>query len=434
VSLASQLGIDVIILDHHEPHKELPDALAVINPKRADSGYPFRDLAAVGVAYKFIQAAAKKLKLDESDIFEESVEIIALGTIADLMPLVDENRIFVTQGLARMRCSGNPGISALIDVSRFSLEQDVDTYQISFGLAPRLNAAGRIWNPRAGVELLLTKDMPKAISVARRLDEKNRHRMKEEARILDSALKTLERDFDTERDRIIVLENEKWHVGVIGIVASRILERHYRPVILFTLSKRNGDMGNNGGEAERVFAGSARSISEINMCDLLEQASDLMISFGGHSMAAGMKIYEKNIPALRRRLNETVKKSYGTNNFRRNLVLDSKVRLEEITLELLQQAQMMEPCGIGNPRPVFCTEGVDVAEVCTCGADGKHLRMKVKQGRAMLDVIGFGLSHAWKLDELRGQTVDISYTLKEDNFRNRRAVALQLRDIRSADK
>jgi single-stranded-DNA-specific exonuclease len=219
---------------------------------------------------------------------------------------------------------------------------------------------------------------------------------------------------------------------VIGIVASKILDRHYRPVILFTLSQRKEDLQSHTHELGRVFAGSARSIAEIDLYSLLKRASDLMISFGGHSMAAGIKIHEKNIPALRQRLNEIVEEKCGTNHFHRALALDSTLRLNQINLDFLQQTRIMEPCGVGNPRPVFCSEGVNVLEAHPCGADRKHLKMRVGQAGTVMDAIGFGLAHVWNLAELRGGTIDISYTLKEDNFRSRRSVALQVCDLRSS--
>ncbi|MEW5945935.1 MAG: single-stranded-DNA-specific exonuclease RecJ [bacterium] len=429
--LAAEMGLDMIILDHHEPRGGAPDGAAVVNPKLADDPYPFRDLAAVGVVFKFVQALASASGESPAPLFEEFADVVALGTVADLMPLLGENRILVAHGLPKIEHGKNPGIAALMSVSGFSPRRRVDTHHVSFGLAPRINAAGRVWNPRAGVELLLTPDPARAREIAGRLDEKNRERMKEEEAIMKGAAAMLERDFDAERDRSVVLFNEKWHVGVIGIVASRIVDAYYAPVIIFTASGRKEDAGDF--DRGRVCIGSARSIREINICRVLEKTSDLLLDFGGHSMAAGLKIHEGAIPEFRRRLNDAISEEYGSAGFKRKLILDGVLKLNKVSLSLVEQMEAIEPCGVGNPRPVFCSQGVTVLESRTCGSGGKHLKMRVGQGTTLAEAIGFNMASAWDAEEIYGETLDITYTLREDNYMNHRTVTLQLKDMRKSD-
>jgi single-stranded-DNA-specific exonuclease len=428
--VAKSLGLDMIIIDHHEPPPALPQATALLNPKREDSTYPFRDLAGVGVAFKFICALGGTHGFSLDDMLDNYAELVALGTIGDLVSLLDENRALVRMGLDRMLNTGNLGLHYLIDVSRYNDDDKPDTFLVSFGLAPRINAAGRVWKPRAGVELLLTEAPDRADKLARKLDFHNRERIREEAHILNDTDAML-RDSDIlKNDKAILLFHEDWNIGIVGIVASKLLERHYRPVILMTVSGRPDDKDNPHPEKGRICQGSARSIREVDFFALLTQCDDLLITYGGHAMAAGIKIYEQDIPRLRARINEILSDRTPKGRYAPSLSIDGILKLEDIGLAFLRQTQLMEPCGAGNPKPVFAAQNLNVLEVRACGVDGKHLLMRLGQGSSIAEAIGFNLTRRWSPSDFHGMAIDAAFTLKEDNFRNKRTVKLNLIDIK----
>lgn len=433
-ALAAELGMDMIITDHHEPPSELPRAFALLNPKRADSVYPFRDLAGVGVAFKFAVALGAAKGIPQDALLEKFAELVALGTIADLVALLDENRSLVSLGLAKMAETSNIGLKHLINVSRYNEDDQLDTYLVSFGLAPRINAAGRIWNARAGVELLLADSAERADLIARKLDHHNRSRIREEGLILDDADSMLKNSDVLHKDKAIVLFSENWNVGIIGIVASKLIERHYRPVVLITLSHRPDDVNNPHPEKGRVCQGSVRSIREVDIHDALTKCSGMLLSFGGHAMAAGIKIYEKDIPRLRDCLNAELTSITPDGRFHPSIRIDDVLKLEDANLNLLQQCRQMEPCGVGNAKPVFAAEGLTVIEARTCGADGKHLMLRLGENHSIASAIGFNLTDRFRPDTFAGGSVDAAFTLREDNFRGKRSVKLQLLDMKSSQK
>jgi len=430
--LVSDAGMDLVITDHHEPHAELPEAVAVIDPKREDSKYPFRELAGVGVAFKLIEAVGEKRGIDREELLEKYGEFVALGTVGDLMPLVNENRFFVHNGLSRLTRSRNPGIYALIEVSGIKETDQIDTWHISFGLAPRLNAAGRVWRPRAGVELLLSDSPERARLIARKLDQQNRNRMAEEATIFDRAKKMMERDPSLLDPRALVLFDERWPIGVVGIVASKLMETHNRPVLMFTLSKRPADVEIADDVKGRVCQGSARSIPGFDLYEAMTECADLFVSYGGHALAAGAKIYESDLPKLRERLDDIAKRKIGETAEKPTLKIDVEIPLSGATMDLLVQTRRLAPFGVGNPQPVFCTLGLTVISCRPVGAEGKHLQFKLRapNGAPTIDAIGFGFGDRWRSDQLEGETLDAAYMLKEDTFTGRSRVRLQLKDIR----
>lgn len=431
--LATELGLDLIIIDHHEPHAMLPEVVALVNPKRPDSAYPFRELAGVGVAFKFVMALGGTKGILTEELLDRYAELVALGTIGDLVGLQDENRVFVSYGLSRMNNPGNLGVHSLIEVSRYREDDRLDTFLVSFGLAPRINAAGRVWNPRAGVELLLTNSPERAAQLAKKLDEYNRARITEESQIFKDAEKLLKETAVTESDRAIVLFNENWNVGIIGIVASRLIERYYMPVILSTLSHKPEDRDTPHPEKGRVCQGSVRSITEVDIYEVLCQCEDILLSYGGHPMAAGIKIYENDIPVLRERLKALISTRMENRRARPAISIDDSLEFSEIDMNLLKQSHVMEPCGVGNPRPVFIARNVTVLDLQPCGAEGKHLRMRLGQNNVSLDAIGFGFGSHWSVQSFNGTNIDIVFTIKEDNFRNRRSIKLHLTDLRATE-
>lgn len=429
-ALAKEKGIDLIITDHHEQQGDLPDALAVINPKIEGSAYPFRGLAGVGVAFKLVLAVAEKMELDIEEVIQRYMQLVTLGTVADLVPLLDENRFIVRVGLEDMPRSRNHGLYSLMQVSHIKESDRLDASHIAFRLAPRINAAGRLWNPRAGVELFREKAPSKAMVIARKLDEKNRLRVTEEARIFRAAEKMLKENNSTEEDRVIILWEDSWHVGVIGIVASKIMERHHKPVLFATPSQRPEDLANPHPEKGRVYQGSARSFKGFDMYGGLTKCSDILISFGGHELAAGVKIYEKDIPELKRRLEELVSPIVGASDFRRSITIDADLKLVEVSRELLNNCRKMEPCGIGNRKPIFRTRGATVLQVRAMGAEGMVLRMKLGQDSITRDAVGFGFTGLFEFESLYGQSVDVVYDIQEDNYGGRSGISLMVKDLR----
>ncbi len=430
--VAKEIGIDLIVTDHHEPHEQMPCALAIVNPKRGDDDYPFRELAGVGVVFKLICALAQQLNLDLDEVTNKYIELVALGTIGDLVPLLDENRYFARLGLATMTHTKNKGLYALLDVAKISEDERLDTFHVSFCLAPRINAAGRIWNPRAAVELLLGTSPDKAHKIAEKLDEKNRLRIREEAVIFENAKRSFEDSHSMPDDTVILLFNENWNVGIIGIVASKLMERHYRPVILATVSKQPGDIKLRHPEKGRVCQCSGRSIKGFDMYDALRDCSDLLITYGGHALAAGLKIYEKDLPELRRRFGDIVRNRVGTGLLKPSIMIDADLSLSDISLDFVRRGRILEPCGVGNPKPIFKASDVQILAVRPCGLDGKHIQLKFGQNHDVCDAIGFGLGDHFDASILMGEHVDIAFQLQEDSFGGRPKAKLAIKDMRLA--
>ncbi|NQU06009.1 MAG: single-stranded-DNA-specific exonuclease RecJ, partial [Calditrichaeota bacterium] len=289
VKFAAKYGIDVIVSDHHEPGEILPDAVAVLDPKRADCEYPFKELAGVGVAFKLVQGIVQKLELDSS-YTEKYLDLVAIGSAADIVPLVDENRVFVRVGLDKLNRDGQEGILTLIETAGFQPGR-IDVGHIIYGLAPRINAVGRLGSASPAVELLITKNHMNAQKIAAELEEKNRQRKEIDNKTLIEALDIIDSFYNSEHDSVVVLAGEGWHPGVIGIVASRIIEKYFRPTIMISIE--------NG-----IGKGSARSIPNFDLYGALKSCSNLLIQFGGHKYAAGLTIDAKKIPEFRIRFNE----------------------------------------------------------------------------------------------------------------------------------
>ena len=427
---AAELGIDLIITDHHEHRDNLPPALAVVNPKRSDARYPFRGLAGVGVALKLVLAVADMLKLDMEEILDEYIEFVALGTVADLVPMLDENRFLVRRGLSKMNRSRNLGLYSLLEVSHIREEERLDTTHVSFRMAPRPNAAGRLWKSRAGVELLLARSPGRARELARELDRKNRQRIQEEAGIFESAVEQLNRSHNLPEDRVIVLHDDSWHIGVIGIVASKIMERYHRPVLFATVSGKPEDIANPHPEKGRIFQGSARSFKGFDLYAALSECSDILLAYGGHKLAAGIKVYENDIPELRSRLNKLAGDLIGNGDYRRRLLIDSELPLSQANRKFLFKGLALEPCGIGNLKPVFCASRVTVVQSRAVGADGAVLKLKLGQGNTVQDAVGFGMCKYFNPEKLSNELLDIVFDIQQDNFGGRSGVSLKLKDLR----
>lgn len=413
VALARTLNIDVIITDHHEPTNILPDAFAILNPKLKDSGYPFRDLAGVGVAFKLTQALLQSLGNSEVGIHSELeiLDLVALGTIADLVPLVGENRIFVHYGLLQMEKTLHTGLAALLEECGLR-GKPLKAGQIGFMVAPRINAAGRMDSARAGLELLLTEDLERASELARLLTRENQSRQETEKEILAEAISMVEQKL---LPRVIVLSSNHWHHGVIGIVASRLVERFYRPVFM---------IAEEGEEAK----GSARGISGYPVLEQMTTQAQLLTRFGGHRAAAGFSIPTENIEQFRAGLNQQAS-AFAENLFQEELKIDRQVFLEEVTGDLLRELEQMAPFGFGNPGTILACKGVPVHAVSAIGKEHSHLKFRFgSQGEQ--EGIAFRLGE--RLNELNSEkTLDVAFSLDWNTYRGREAVQLMIKDIQT---
>ena len=411
VDFARTLGIDVIITDHHEAPEILPKAFAILNPKVPDSGYPFRDLAGVGVAFKLAQALLQSLGNGEVGIHSEIelLDLVALGTIADLVPLIGENRIFVHHGLRQMKETQHTGLGALIEECGLK-DKPLKAGQIGFLVAPRINAVGRMDTARVGLELLLTEDSERARELARLLTQENQSRQEVEKEILTEAISLVEMG---PLPRVIVLSANHWHQGVIGIVASRLVERYYRPVFMIV---------EEGEEAK----GSARGISGYPVLDQLTTQAHLLSKFGGHRAAAGFSLRTEDIERLRVGLNEQAL-AFEETLFQEELKIDRHVSLDMLTGHLLHELEQMAPFGFGNPGPLLGCKGIPVHSVSAVGKERSHIKFRFgSQGEK--EGIAFRLGE--RLQELNCETrLDAAFSLDWNTFRGPEDVQLMIKDV-----
>ena len=413
-ALARALGIDLIITDHHQPPPILPNALAVINPQRADSHFPFSSLAGVGVAFFLLVALRKRLR--EAGWFNDRAEpdlrfyldLVALGTIADLVPLQGINRTLTRHGLALLDSGQRTGVRALKQVAGV---KDVNCGVVGFQLAPRLNAAGRMEDAGLGVALLLEEDMVRAMSTARYLDQCNRERQEIEKQTLREAEAAVA-GLSADHTHAIVLGGEGWHPGVIGIVASRLVDRFYRPTVLIAL---DGDSGK----------GSARSIRGYHLYQGLQACAAHLAAFGGHEMAAGMSLDKEQLPGFAAALEAHARTELSADHLTPKLLHDGVVLLEDIDMETLRQMESLAPFGMGNPEPLLVVEGLRAMQVQTVGDN--HLRFTACQGAFSHPAIAFGM--LGRRDEFRGE-IDLLVTPQINLFRGRETVQLRVKDVR----
>ena len=417
VKEAKKYDIDVIITDHHEAVGEIADALAIVNPKLGDDSEA-KFLAGVGVAFKLCHALVKDFKSRDEDVagidLKEVLDLVAIGTVADVVPLLGDNRILVKHGLKRINSRPNAGLTALIKIAK--IDSIMTCYHIGFVLAPRLNATGRLGNADKSLELLLATDPREAFSLARELDSINKERRIIENEIIESAVEDVDRRFDARHTYGIVTGKEGWHVGVVGIVASRICGRYHRPSIVI------------GFDEDGIGKGSCRSVTGVNMVKALAECEDLLEAFGGHEMAAGITIKKENLVAFRRRFNEVCSKSVEIKDMQPTFQIDAWIDIDNANEELLRGIERLSPVGSGNPTPIWGIRGV--APVDTPRIVGKnHIKMIVGKGDTQLDSIGFGLGDV----ELPSGSMDMLVQLKENRFGGRRSLQLNIKDFRPSE-
>ena len=370
---AKELGLDLVITDHHLPGETLPDAVAVVDPKRADDESPFKNLCGAGVAFKLCAALEG---CNPAELLEMYGEFVALGTVADVMPLVGENRVLVREGLALLQDTMRPGLHALLESGGYA-GKPVTTDTVSYGLAPRLNAAGRMDNASVALKLLLCGDEEQATGIAARLAEINTERQQTEQDVFAAACRTLETDPARLQDRVLVVSGEDWHPGVIGIVAARLMERYSRPVLVISLHEGEG-------------RGSGRAPDAFDLHSALAACAGHLIRFGGHAAAAGIEIEEEKLPAFRQAINEWAAQ-HAARPAPVTLQLDAVVTLEELDLPNVQELTRLAPFGRENPTPVLLVQNAVVDGVWAMGAEGRHTRVRLRQGNHTLFASLFGI-------------------------------------------
>ncbi|MFO7946788.1 MAG: single-stranded-DNA-specific exonuclease RecJ [Armatimonadota bacterium] len=416
ISRGREMGAEFIIIDHHLPGPELPDAL-VVDPKRTDYDGPDDDLAAVGLAYKFAEAICRMMEIPLESVRRAFFDLVAIGTVADVVPLVGENRIFVKYGLQLLPHTRKPGLTALMNLT--DINGEVSAQDISYRLAPRLNACGRMADASDAIDLILAGDEDVAMKAALDMEGLNNRRQREQETTLTSAQSMIAQRIDFEQDAVIVLESEDWHAGIIGIVASRLVEEHYRPVFLMT---RQDD----------VYRGSARSIEGFHVANALQECSDLLQRHGGHALAGGFTVPVDRLPAFRERLNDIARRTLLPQDLKPTIRIDAEIPLGEVDENLVQQLRRMEPFGHSNPEPVFMSPQVEIVEVRQVGREGKHLKLLAACGDRVFDCIGFNMGD--EAEWIRpGRPVDLAYTPEFNEFNGRVSLQLRLADLRPAD-
>ena len=414
--------MDVIVTDHHQCPRELPPALAVINPKRSDSSYPYKKLAGVGVVHRLscaLETVCRKGMfggLARGEFFSDyMLDLVALGTVADIVPLTGENRVLVSLGLKKMAATNNIGLKALIRSAGIK-DGQISSGQVAFALAPRLNAAGRLADAQKGVRLLLTDDEETASMLAKELDARNRERQKVEDRILQNALEMAER---CKEDGILVLASEKWHPGVIGIAASRVVEKHNKPAILFSI---------DGDEAR----GSARSIPGLDLYELLSRYRHYYKSFGGHKQAAGLTVETGSLDKFAREINDADGSMLREMETRPVIRVDGDLTGITVSTEDAKSLKLLEPCGCGNPPPLFVKRRVGIAGVKRVGKGREHLKLLANDGSARLDCIAFRWEGTgWPV---AGQRPDMVFTPQVNKWLGRENLQLVVKDLRDLSK
>jgi single-stranded-DNA-specific exonuclease len=412
VDKAKQRGIDTIITDHHQPGPALPEALAVLNPSLPGSGYPYKHLAGIGVVFKLLQAlfdVESKLSL-----LPHYLKLVSMGTIADIVELRDENRIFVKFGLKGLEDVANIGLKSLMETCGIS-GRAVSVGDVGFRIGPRINAAGRMGLTDLAVRLFFSDSPQEAEEIVRRLDKLNSKRQRVEEKVFNQAKDRVARRFLDKRYKLLLLGCEEWHRGVIGIVASKIKEVYYRPVILFSY------------EDGKAY-GSGRSIQEFSLIDCLDRHKKLFLNYGGHTMAVGCELVHENMKPFKEAINAFVDSRITENHLKRKLHIDAKLNFGDIDFSLLEILSLLSPFGLGNPRPLFLTERAEVAGQPR-KIQGKHSRFLVKKDGRVFEALGWRRGE-WADQVKTGDRVDLVYTLQVSEYLGEEKLNLSLEDMR----
>ena len=437
---AASLGIDTVVTDHHECRAELPNACAVINPHRPDDSYPFSELAGVGVVFKLVCACemAACRERGESElgglrkICRDYADLAAIGTVADVMPVSDENRFIISYGLHRIRENCRVGLRALIDAASGkdrgrSKPKKITSTFIGFVIAPRMNAAGRVSRASIAAELLLSEDYRRASELAQTLCRLNTERQTEENRICEGAYRKIEEMAEDDRRCVIVLDDDTWHQGIIGIVSSRITERYGLPSILISYGVAEGEHPTS----DDVGKGSGRSIKGLNLVEALTSCEDLLVRYGGHELAAGLSICRRDVDRFRRRINEYAEQCLDEDMLCVRLEADCEVGMKDLTMQLAQEIEGLEPFGISNPVPTFILRDATLVRIAPMGG-GKHLRLTVEKDGQTMNAVWFGRGIG-DVSLEASQKIDLFFQLSVNEFQNVESLQLILSDAREAE-
>ena len=408
INYANSLGLETIVTDHHEVGDDIPNAIAVVDAKRKDNKYPCRDLAGVGVVFKLIQAISKKLELKEEE-YLKYLDIVCVGTISDIVPLVDENRVITKLGLMLVKQTKNIGLKSLIVSSGY---KKIDSTTISFGIAPRINACGRMGHAEEALKLFLSKNINEVKDLTKILNEYNVERQSTEKRIYEEALNQIQKNHLEEKDAIIVA-GENWHHGVIGIVSSKITELYFKPSILLCYE-------------DDIAKGSGRSIPGFDLHDALMKCQDTIEKFGGHSMAIGITIKRENFQKFCYEFEEVAKDSNLKDIFPM-IQIDAEFELKDINKDMVKSLEQLEPFGEGNKTPIFVFRNVKIDSIRAL-SEGKHLKLTLKDGNIVVDAIGFNLGHL--AEEYRiGDRIDVVGILEISTFNGLESIQINLKDV-----
>ena len=425
---ARELGIELIITDHHEMGSELPQAATIVHPRLPGTHYPFGYLCGAGVAFKVAWALcqqasqAKKVSVPMRNFLMSAMGIAAIGTVADMVPLLDENRILVRHGLGSLQGRAQPGLQALMQLTQLDKKTSLSSDDIAFSLAPRLNAAGRLGQAQLGVELLVTESPQRATALAAYIHELNQSRVSLERSVQLAASKQVKETTDPDQDSALVLVGRGWHAGIIGIVAGRLAEKHNRPVILISTDT----LGSKPG------IGSGRSACGLNLHAALQHCTAHLISHGGHEAAAGLQISEDNIDAFREDFQQFAASEINDHSRIPEVHIDAEAPLSQLTLGTVEQIEQMAPFGQGNPRPVLCASCVEIDQPKRMGGGERHLTVRLSQHATKLRAVAFGQGD-WADEMTQLQTpIDVAYRPVINEFAGRRTVELHLVDWRPA--
>lgn len=412
VKYAKELGIDFIICDHHLPDPELPAAVAILNAKQPDCPYPYKELCGCGVGFKLMCALQEKLQITDNRALEQ-LDLLATAIAADIVPMTGENRILAFHGLLKANRNPNPGIAAICELS--NLKQDLDIQKLVFIIAPRVNAAGRMDEAGKAVELFIANDKSSALHFASQLHSDNTDRREADRAITKEALDMLESDKEIHSKHATVVYQPHWHKGVVGIVASRLTEQYYRPTVVLT---KSGD----------IVAGSARSVVGFNLYEAIHACKEYLLGYGGHFAAAGMTLEEKNVHAFAAAFEKVVSTTLLPEQKIPVIEIDLEIEMTALNWNLYKLIGQMEPFGPDNLRPVFLLRGVWNTGYSKIVKD-EHIRFSITDGQHTFNGIGFGLAKKFTLLE-KQQSVDIAFTLDENDFNNQRTLQMRVIDIR----
>ena len=408
IKRANELGMDVIVTDHHEVGDDLPNAVAVVDCKRKDNKYKCRDLAGVGVAFKLSQALAMKLGIDEKE-YLKYLDIVCIGTISDIVPLVDENRLISKLGLMLVNQTRNIGLQAILKIAGY---KNIDSTAISFGVAPRLNACGRMGHADEALKLFLSTNINEVNQIANTLNEYNKTRQEIEKAICEEALEKIKKN-KLEENNTIVVAGKDWHHGVIGIVSSKITEMYFKPSILLCLE-------------DGIAKGSGRSVPGFDLHDALQKCQPTLERFGGHAMAVGLTLKQEEVQNFTQALEEVAKQAH-TEEIIPIIKIDAKINLEEVNRQMVESIKMLEPFGEANKMPIFVFRNLKINSIRAL-SEGKHLKLTLKDSNTIVNAIGFNMGQLAE-DYRIGDKIDVVGTLEINSFNGMDSIQINMKDI-----